>query len=174
MMDKERLLEGRKAIVKYREAHQELHNRHEASDEAHNALFAILCNELGELGFKDEAEFERFNKEMCLKEFRRCFKRVGVCDGCIGKPKGCVASCFQPYTKVHYADRDTPIPYEERLAGTIDAFDKSSAILYWKYNPGYVPLGCSIHFEQVAEPEFDWRWDFKNIGKYDANTNAKA
>jgi hypothetical protein len=181
-MDKKRLLEGRKAIVKYRKEHQDLHDRHDVSDEAHDAYFATLCNELGELGFKDEAEFEKFNKEMCYKEFRRCFKRIGVCDGCKDRLRGCLRSCFSNLFVNYHGLKDkedikgdayelaTQADFER---GTVEAFD-TMQVMFWKFYPGYVPPGCSVHFEQVAEPEFDWRWDFKNLGKYDGITNIKT
>lgn len=61
---------GRKAIDKYRKAHQKLHAKpwHKKVPEEHTPLLNEMLGELNELGFQSLREFEQADQELIIQE----------------------------------------------------------------------------------------------------------
>lgn len=77
------VLQGRKVIGQYQEAHL-VGNQRQLEQDA--------LQELNALGFKSFTDFYRANEESCQQEIERCFKLIGECDGCIGRKTCCANS----------------------------------------------------------------------------------
>ena len=92
-----RLLKGRKIIEIHRKEHNNLNTKVSNFEEVHELLTQKLFKSLKNIGFESVDEFEKFNKDICFKEFRRCYKRISDCDGCEDRKRGCVKSCFDNY-----------------------------------------------------------------------------
>jgi hypothetical protein len=176
-MEKQKLLEGRKLIEDYRTRHADLsHFKISNLDlqDKQEKLIQELFRSLDILGFKSPSEFEKFNSDMCYEEFKRCYKRVGECDGCRGRKRGCLTSCYEGYSKRETGKTSDKLDDETKqklyVKGAKEAFD-TKQVMYWKLYPGFVPHGCSVKFEKMSEPEFDFKWDFFNLGNY-GNSNT--
>ncbi|GAG76254.1 unnamed protein product [marine sediment metagenome] len=70
MMDKEKILAGRKAVEAYRVAHTKLYSRgkHKGISEEHTPLLNIMVKMLSGLGFNTIQEFFGASKELDIAE----------------------------------------------------------------------------------------------------------
>lgn len=173
MNDITRLKKGRKVIEEHRQRHSRIHQdknkSHGAIEQEHEELVMIMKYGMLSVGFKSIDEFEKFNKEICYNEFKRCYKRVSDCDGCEDRERGCLTSCYEGFSKEYTGKLSADLADKERRQVYIDAtpsaFD-TDQVMYWKLHKGFVPHNCSVKFEKINEPKFDIRWDLNNIGKY--------
>jgi hypothetical protein len=147
---KQRILLGRKAVEAYREAHKELHGKgwYKGISGDHVPLLKKMSKELEALGFASQQELFASNKQLCYEEVRRCYRLAGNCDGCGGRERGCIQSCYEKRTEPnsHAPNLRTPVEYQWS-----DFYD-------WQHFEGHSPPGCGMHLEQIAEPSFDIYW----------------
>ena len=141
MIDKYKILAGRKAVDTYRAAHALLHSTkwHKGVPEAHTPLLNTMLAELKKQGFNSLDEFYKANETVCYSELKRCYTPVGVCDACEGRTLSCLDKCFLA--------RSAEFNGVVRITWR-DFYD-------WQSFEGNTPPTCSIHFEKITEPNFD-------------------
>jgi hypothetical protein len=157
MTDIERLLAGRKLVDDYRAAHAST-GEHETDK---------LISGLKELGFASIEEFFKFNRRMGQEDAKRCTRRVGVCDFCVGRTPGCVKACYEKFSEP--SKEPTPTG-RTPLKPSEDLEDWTRAALYhWEWHRSIFPTrkkgvvtpmipNCSIKNIMVEDPAFDWYW----------------
>ena len=156
MVDKEKILAGRKVLEDYRKAHAELYAesvlvrvdgdlvRQEPSRD-HQPLVEKMLTDLKALGFNSTDKLLRANEQLCYQEVERCYPVVGVCDDCKDRERGCLE---HSYTQAQTTPGVfTPVP------------NNPMDFYYWQHFENHEPPNCSVRREKVAEPEFDVYWE---------------
>ena len=164
MVDKEKILAGRKVVDAYRI------DRSNPSTPlptvSSDLLLDKLISDLRELGFNSIDEFFEANEKASIEERNRCARFEGVCDYCEGRKKGCLTTCYERATK---PDAKSPTGRTALVAGVRGDKSIIATHHYWRdyyrslgiMKKGMVyPIipGCSIRTRIIEEPKLDWHW----------------
>lgn len=90
VVDKEKILAGRKAVDTYREAHRQLHSKpwHRGIPAEHTPLLNTLVKELNNIGFNTIQEFFDASNEV-NEATAKLYRREGECNRCGKCCEGC-------------------------------------------------------------------------------------
>lgn len=152
MIDKEKILAGRKAVDAYRTAHTQLHSRpwHKRIPEEHTPLLNKLLAKLKKQGFNSLDEFFTANEELCWGIFSDSYTVEGSCrHTCHGQEGGCRDIWYQARMEVTQGELLEPLfTLHEAYSGSrIDPTPRT-----------IVRPACTYRIVKVNEPEIDWRW----------------
>ena len=158
LIEKEKILAGRKAVDAYREAHRLLHSQswHKGIPEAHTPLLEQMLKDLSKQGFYSLDEFFRANYTLNKETFETCYQWKGECDGCPNREKGCVSQCFAERGKYSEKYKCSTIAKTK-----IETFEDGRAYIEYYGTPktdGSIIPNCKYKLVKIAEPDIDWRW----------------
>jgi len=157
---KKKIMAGREMISNYRNTHSQVTDSKE-----HTKIQTQLLVDLKDGGFASIDDFFAKNQQLCEQELARCYQLIGQCDGCLGRKRGCIQSCYENRAELlsAFVDRKPPATFDNAkivikvirkplVAHNRDFFD-------WQRFDGHSPPECAIHFEKIAEPQFDVSWN---------------
>ena len=106
---KKKIMAGREMISNYRNAHSQV-----TGSKEHTKIQTQLLVALKDGGFASIDEFFAENKQLCEQELARCYRRVGQCDGCLGRKRGCIQSCYENRAELlsAFVDRKPPATFD--------------------------------------------------------------
>jgi len=151
------ILEGRKAIDAYRQAHNKLHSKpwNKSIPKEHTPLIEQMLTTLKEQGFNSIDKFFKANYALNKETFEESYQWEGECDGCPNRKIGCTPECFadlKEYSKKYHCD---VIPKSK--IGFFDDMRYYLELYGIKPNKPIIP-NCKLLLKVVKEPDIDWRW----------------
>ena len=160
MVDKAKILAGRKEVDAYREAHRQLYSKpwHRGIPEEHTPLLNIMVNALKGLGFNSIQEFFDANRELNKQVVDAMFRIDGECDGCPDREKGCEPHCFEERKEFSpIAGRDCLL----RKNWQHISFETTVHFIHKHGLPkpdGSLIPTCKFRWVKIQEPDIDWEW----------------
>jgi len=160
--DKQKIIQGRKAVDAYRVSHIQLHSKpwHKGVSKEHATLQDALLAELNGLGFESLESFFTASRLLNQATLLSSLVQISECDRCIGKEREGACICYTlnmeelgklPHVGGHGG---------HGFFGLIHLYPE-----HWK---AHIPLkmgdtfsffpGCNINIKVVKEPEIDWEW----------------